>query len=168
MIDRRRVVRLSLGLPATLLLAPSSANAQAFQRFVPFLVDLEGWQGQKPDGLAMEMTGSSMITATREYRRPPAHMQAQILIGQAAKGVLAPMQAAMSMQTGEGYMNTSTINGFKVMRTYNNKEKSGAILVALGDSSVLSFSFNGIADDEELKLAEKFDWKAIQAAVNQK
>ena len=74
----------------------------------------------------------------------------------------------MSMQTGEGYMNTSTINGFKVMRTYNNKDKSGAILVALGDSSVFSFSFNGIADDEGLKLAEKFDWKAIQAAANQK
>jgi hypothetical protein len=61
-------------------------------------------------------------------------------------------------------MNTSTIDGMTVTRTFNFKDKSGAILVALGANGLLSVSFNGIPDDEALTLAKKFDWKAIQAA----
>ena len=50
-------------------------------------------------------------------------------------------------------------------RTFNFKDKSGAILIALGSNSVFSLSFNGIAEDEALGIAKKFDWKAIQAAA---
>ena len=71
MIDRRRAIRLALAaLPAAQVLRSSAARAeQSFQRFVPFLVDLDGWKGNKPEGMSMETTGASMITATREYRR---------------------------------------------------------------------------------------------------
>ncbi len=64
------------------LLPISAARAdQAFQRFFPFLVDLDGWQGKKPDGISMEMPGNSMITATREYQRGAARVHAQVLVG---------------------------------------------------------------------------------------
>ena len=91
MIDRRRALRLALtALPAASLLRGSAAHAQqAFQRFIPFLVELDGWQGKKPDGLSMEMPGNSMITATREYQRGPARFHAQVIIGAAAQGALA-------------------------------------------------------------------------------
>jgi hypothetical protein len=148
------------------LLPISTAHAdQAFQRFFPFLVDLDGWQGKKPDGISMEMPGNSMITATREYQRGAARVHAQVLVGPAAKGALAVAQTGMKIETSEGRMNTSAVGGFKVTRTFNFKDKSGAILVALGDNSVFSVSFNGIGDDEALGLAQKFDWKAIQAAA---
>ena len=62
-------------------------------------------------------------------------------------------------------MSTSTIDGLQVTRTFNTRDKSGAILVALGASAVFTLSFNGIADDEALTLARKFNWKAIQAAI---
>jgi len=62
-------------------------------------------------------------------------------------------------------MSASAIDGFQVTRTFNFKDKSGAILIALGSNSVFSVSFNGIADDEALGIAKKFDWKAIQAAA---
>jgi hypothetical protein len=166
MINRRRAIGIILAtLPAAWLLQFSAARAdQAFARFFPFLVDLDGWQGKKPDGLSMEMPGNSMITAAREYQRGPARLHAQILVGPAAKGVLATTQTGMNIETSEGRMTTSTIDGMKVTRTFNFKDKSGAILVALGDNSVFSFSFNGVPDDEALTLAKKFDWKAIQAA----
>jgi hypothetical protein len=38
-------------------------------------------------------------------------------------------------------------------------------LVALPVASLFTLSFNGIADDEALTLAKKFNWKGIQAAV---
>lgn len=166
MINRRRAFCFALiTLSAGWLLQSSTAGAQqAFQRYFPFLVDLDGWQGKKPDGVSMEMPGNSMITATREYQRGAARLHAQILFGMAAKGALAATQTGMNIETSDGRMNTSTIDGMTVTRTFNFKDKSGAILVALGTSGLLSVSFNGIPDDEALTLAKKFDWKAIHAA----
>jgi len=111
----------------------------------------------------MEMPGNNMITATREYQRGAARFHAQILIGPAAQGALATIKSGMKIETSEGRMNTSTVDGMQAMRTFNFKDKSGAILVALGANAVFSFSFNGISDDEALMLAKKFDWKAMQA-----
>ena len=44
MIDRRRLVRLATAaLPAAFMVRPRAARAQqAYQRFLPFLVDLSG------------------------------------------------------------------------------------------------------------------------------
>jgi hypothetical protein len=141
---------------------------QAFQRFLPLLVDLDGWQGKKPDGMSMEMANMSMTSATRDYQRGPAQVHAGIVIGQAAVGALAPFQAGMNVQTSDGHMITSTMHGPPVIKTFNTPQKSGAIMVALGKEALFSFSYNGITEDEALALAEKFDWKAIQAAAQTK
>ena len=166
MINRRCAVSLLTAALLGYVLQISTLRAdQAFQRFFPLLVDLDGWQGKKPDGISMEMPGNSMITATREYQRGPARFHAQVLVGAAAKGALAVAQTGMKIETSDGRMSTSPIDGFQVTRTFNFKDKSGAILIALGSNSVFSVSFNGIADDEALGIAKKFDWKAIQAAA---
>ena len=169
MIDRRRAIRLALAaaaLPAVCLLPPSAARAQqSFQRFIPFLVDLPGWKGQKPDGVTIEMSGSSMITATREYERGDARLNAQVITGPAAQGALAATASGIKIETSDARMSTSAIDGLQVSRTFTISNKSGAILVALGPSAMFSLSFNGIAEDEALTLARKFNWKAIQAAI---
>jgi hypothetical protein len=168
MIDRRCAIRLALAaaaLPgASLLLLSAASAAQAFQRFIPFLVDLPGWQGKKPDGLSMEMPGNSMMTATREYGRGDAHLNAQIIIGAAAQGALAATHSGIKVETSEGHMITSSVDGLPVTRSYTFKDKSGAIMVALGTNAMFSLSFNGVAENEALTLAKVFNWKAMQAA----
>jgi hypothetical protein len=167
MINRRRAVALILGaLPAAWLLraAPSYAD-QAFQRFLPLLVDLDGWQGKKPDGMTMEMPNASMTTATRDYQHGGARLHASVIIGAAAAGALAATRSAMNIQTSDGHVITSTINGLPVTKTFNISQKSGAIMVALGPSALFSVSYNGLAEDDALPLAQKFDWKALQAAA---
>ena len=168
MIDRRRVVRFALAataLPAIGLVPSSPARAQAFQRFVPFLIDLPGWTGKKPDGMAMEIPGTSIITATREYAKGGAKLNAQIITGPAAQGALAATNPAMKFETSEARMSASTVDGFQVARTFTFKDKSGVIIVALGPSAMFNLTFNGVSEDEALELAKKFDWKAIQAAL---
>jgi len=166
MFNRRHAIGLLTAALLGCVLQISAAYAdQAFRRFFPFLIDLDGWQGKKPDGISMEMPGNTMITATREYQRGPARFHAQVLVGAAAKGALAIAQTGMKIETSEGRMSTSAVDGYQVTRTFNFKDKSGAILIALGSNSVFSVSFNGIADDEALGIAKKFDWKAIQAAA---
>jgi len=70
----------------------------------------------------------------------------------------------MNIETSDGRMSTSTIDGLPVTRTFNFKDKSGTILVALSTNAMFSLSFNGIAEDEALTLAKKFNWKPMQAA----
>jgi len=167
MICRRHALFLALAaLPPTSLLLPSAAHAQqAFQRFIPFLVDLDGWQGKKADGVALQTPGSSLVTATREYQRGAARFHAQVITGPAAQGALAATRTGVNIETADGRVSSSTVDGLPVTRTFNNKDKSGAILVALGTSAMFSVSFNGLAEDEALTLARKFNWKAIQAAT---
>lgn len=113
----------------------------------------------------MEMPGTSMITATREYERGTANLSAQITIGAAAQGALAATHSNMKIETSEGHVITSTIDGLPVTRTYTNKDKSGTILVALADNAMFALSFKDISEDEALRLAKAFKWKQIQAAL---
>jgi hypothetical protein len=141
---------------------------QPFQRFLPLLVDLSGWQGKKPDGMSMQMSDTSMTTATRDYERGPAQLHVSVVIGAAAEGALMPIQTGMKMQTSEGHMITDTMRGMPVLKTFNTKDKSGALIVALGKNAMFSLAYEGVSEDEALQLADKFDWKALQTAAGAK
>jgi hypothetical protein len=141
---------------------------QLYQRFLPLLVDLSGWEGKKADGMSMQMSGASMTTATRDYERGEAQVHASVVIGQAAEGALAPIQTGMKMQTPEGHVITETMRGMSVVKIYNTPEKSGTLMVALGRNAMFSFVYEGLTEDEALPLAEKFDWKAMQSAAQAK
>jgi hypothetical protein len=165
MVKSRSVIfALLLALPA--LLTMTSARAEpAFQRLTPLLIDLDGWQGKKADGMSMDMPGGSMTTATREYQKGSAKATASVMTGQAAVGALSPMVSGMNINTSEGHMLTDTLQGMKVLKTYTTAQKSGALMVALDKDAMFSFSYTGLGEDDALALAQKFDWKAIQAAA---
>jgi hypothetical protein len=170
MIDRRAAIRAAIcaalaALPAAWLALSSPAAAQDFQKFVPFLVDLPGWTGKKADGMAMQMPGVSMITATRDYTRGSAKVSASIISGSTAQGMLAAVQSGVKIETAELHISTATVDGLTVARTFNVPEKAGAVLVALGQSALFNLTFTGVPEDEAYSLARQFDWKAIQAVL---
>jgi hypothetical protein len=111
------------------------------------------------------MPGNSVVTATRDYERGEAHLNAQIIIGPTAQGALAATNPGVKIETDDARMSTSTIDGLQVTRTFTVSDKSGAILVALATSALFTLSFDGVAEDEALMLVRKFNWKAIQAAI---
>ena len=170
MIDRRCAVRFALAaVSASALLRSAAARAdQAFRRYLSLFIDLDGWKGGKPDGMTMEMSDNSMTTAKRDYTRGPAQLHASVVTGPAAAGALATTKTGMKIETSEGHMISTTMNGFPVTKSYNVPQKSGALLVALGPAAMFSGSYNGMTEDEALPLAQKFDWKAFAAASQQK
>jgi hypothetical protein len=118
--------------------------------------------------MSMDMQNVSMTTAMRDYQRGPAEAHASVMMGQAAIGALASFQKAMNLQTSEGHVVSANLNGLPVIKTFNVPQKSGAVLVQLNQSALFSFAYKGITEDEALALAQKFDWKAIQAAAQAK
>lgn len=168
MINRRQAARFALaGLGIAALARPVRAQ-QSFQRFVPLLVDLPGWKGNKPDGMGMEIAGSSMVTATRNYERGAAKVNASILIGAPAQAALAATNSGFKLETNDIHMTTSTVDGLQVTKTYTVSNKSGAILVALTGSAVFTLSYTGIDEGEAMGLAKTFDWKAMQGEAQPK
>jgi hypothetical protein len=167
MIKRQPAI-LSMLVMLAMLWPPSSVRAeQAFARFLPLLVDLDGWQGKKPDGMSMDMPNASITTAARDYQRGPARVQASVIKGQAAAGALAPLRAGMNVQTTDGHMIVATLHGMRVLKNFTVKQKSGALIVELANDAVFNLTYEGLTEEEALALAEKFDWKAIQAAAAQ-
>ncbi len=157
------------GLVVLSLLGSLTARAdQAFQRFLPLFVDLDGWQGKKPDGASMEMANISMTTANRDYTKGSSELHAVVMVGQSAVAALAPLQNPMNIQTTEGHMVTSTMHGMPVLKGFNTKDKSGSLIVGVSKDAMFSLSYKNMTEDEALALAEKFDWKAIQSAAQSK
>jgi hypothetical protein len=168
MIDRRRAVRLGVAsavMAAACSLAPAAPAQEGFQRFYPFLIDLQGWTGKKPEGFTVEMPGNSMTTASREYRRGDARFSAQVVTGPAAQGALTVVNGPVNIETGDAHMRTGAIDGLATARTYTVHDKSGTVLVALSPSAMFSISFRGLGEDEALVLAKQFNWKGIQAEL---
>ena len=81
------------------------------------------------------------------------------MTGAAAQGALAATKTGTNIETSEMRMNTSTIDGMQLTRSFNIKDKSGAILVALGDSGLFSVSFRGMRN-------QKFNWKLARGSCN--
>jgi len=155
-------------LSFSILLPQASRAEQAFQRFLPLLVDLDGWTGKKADGVSMEMANMSMTTANRDYTKGSSELHASVVVGQSAVAALAPLQNAMNIQTTDGHMITASMHGMNVLKGYNNKDKSGSLIVGVNKDAMFSLSYKNMTEDEALALAEKFDWKAIQTAAQTK
>lgn len=150
-------------LAASMFLPLGFARAdQPFQRLLPLLVDLSGWQGKKADGRSMQMSDTSLTTATRDYERGPAQVHASVVIGQAALDTLTSIQSGMKVKPFED------VRGMPVLKAYNSKDKSGTLMVVLAMNAVFSFAYNGIAEEEAVEIADKFDWKALQAVAQAK
>jgi hypothetical protein len=168
MIAGRNLVHIIVAalLAGSLLQVLPARAEEGFARFFPLFVDLDGWQGKKPEGLSI--ADGAMTTATREYQQGAAQLRAVVVLGPAAAAALAATRIGVNIETGDVHVITSTMDGFPVTRTYDVPQKSGGIIVALGQDAMFTVYYKGITEDEVLPLAKKFDWKALQAMADQK
>jgi hypothetical protein len=150
---------------------PRVAGAQqSYRKFVAFLIDLQGWTGLQPTGTDEQRKGGR-VTASRHHVRGDAlsavpiidrpHFLAFITLGTAAAGSVAGFQ---SKNTSSVHKSTSTIAGFEV-RTLSTPVLV-LIAVTLSPDATFSLTFNNVSEDEAMAIAQKFDWKGMQAELN--
>jgi len=166
---RRRDFLLLAGGCVAATMAPALAAADpAFKSLLPLLIDVDGWKADKADGMTMEMGDGAMTTASRVYHRDPARIEVAIALGTVAAGMLAPVAQDMKIETADGHMITGDYKGVRAMRSYDAKQKSGGLIIALGEKAAFNVGYSNLTEDEALAFADKFDLKAIKAAAEAK
>jgi hypothetical protein len=140
---------------------PRTVRAQqAYQRFIPFLMDLPGWTGLQPQGTEKETKGGRAITVSRFYQRGDARFNVSIISGTAALAT----GSRFYINIRGIHESTSTIDGFQV--TTKSTPIFVSIAITLGSDETFSLLFNGVSEDEAMSIAQKFDWKGIRALVD--
>jgi len=147
--------------------------AQSYNSLLPLLVDLSGWNGEKPQGMEMDYGGAKAITATREYEKGDSDLTAAVIVGRQMQGSWNPAyQEGFKMETTEMSMVVERVNGFLVFHTFDKTSSDGLVMVLLQEASpdgsegaVFTFAFESLSSDEGMKLAQKFNWNKMKAAV---
>jgi hypothetical protein len=160
---------LKKGFLSLILLAAFSLPtfAQDHATLTPLLVNLGGWQAEKADGMSMSTGGMRMITANRSYNKGSQELNATVMVGSQAM-TMGQMQQ-MQMETDDVRVKMTTIDGFKTNLNYDKRKNSGGVMVVLGGSqnstAMFILNFQGMDENQALKLAKKFDWKAMKKAA---
>ncbi|MEA2107805.1 MAG: hypothetical protein U9P07_00080 [Pseudomonadota bacterium] len=143
------------------------AYAQDHTALTPLLIKLGGWQAEKADGMSMSTGGMRMITANRTYNKGKLELNATVMVGSQAMTMGQTQQ--MQMETDDVRVKMTTIDGFKTNLNYDKRENSGGIMVFLennqSNAAMFILSFQGMDENQALKLAKKFDWQAMKKTV---
>lgn len=146
-----------------IMLLPVLLHAQEnANKLKPLLIDLSGWNAEKPEGMDASFNNVTMISASREYTRGDATLQTSILIGQAASSYETPK---VSYETDEGFFRSQKIKNYQVYISYDKQEKSGGIFVILSgspQSAVFVLTYENTGWQDALDLTKKFDWDAMK------
>ncbi|HUV07015.1 MAG TPA: hypothetical protein VMX75_04745 [Spirochaetia bacterium] len=159
--------KIIVALIAFLIFAATGAFSQSHETLFPSLVNLPGWNGDKPEGVKLDMGAMKMVTASRNYTQGDKELTALIMIGNAQGGGSILPQGTSKMETDEAKVSVQTINGYQVQVVYNKKDHGGLVTVVLipGENSGTFFNltFEGLTEDEGMALAKRFDWNGIKA-----
>ena len=108
-----------------------------------------------------------MITASRGYSRGDARFNAFIISGGSVRIVLdGAGNAGVHVAVGGDRSSRSTIEGFQVTTLTLTSPAFVNIIVTLGPGAAFDLSFSNVSEEEAMTIAQKFDWKGIQALLN--
>ena len=150
-----------------LLAASIPVYAGQYESLSPLLIDLKGWQAEPAKGMDMDMGGTKIIQAARQYTRDGKEADAMVMIGNA---MMTQAQAqgmqSMQMETAEAKVKVTTIDGYQVSIHHSKVDTEGAVVVVLPGTgqqgAIFVFHYKGLNEKDGLSIAKSFNWKKIE------
>ena len=131
------------------------------------LIDVPSWDAEPAMEMDMNMNGVKMLNATRSYEKGDNTIDAAIMVTSQQMG-MASFQG-MNMSQGGIKIESSEMDGFKIMHTHDSNENEGNVLVLLGEtetnSAIFSLGYSGISGEESMSILKQYDLKQIQKAT---
>jgi hypothetical protein len=167
-IYRRAIL---IGSSVVALASMSAANAQpSLTALAALLIDIPGWQAEKPNTMNATQGGITVSYAARQYEQ--GEKQMMTMLGRSGIEQQIPMVAGnrqdnFSMEADGVSVRLRTLRTFRVVTVYETESKGGMVLVYLGANTATTFvlQFDGITLDEALAHSQRFDWAAMQRAL---
>ncbi len=148
-----------------LLTVSTPVYAGQYESLNPLLIDLNGWQAEPAEGMDMDMGGTKIIQAMRQYSRDGKEADAMIMVGNSMMTQAQGMQS-MQMETAEVKVKVTTIDGYQVSIHHSKADNEGAVVVAFPGTEQMGatfiFHYTGLNENDGLSTAKKFDWKKIE------
>lgn len=142
--------------------------AEPSDNLKPLLIDLKGWEAEKPEGLSINTGGMKMINATRNYSNGDMNLSVTILVGSSV--MIQGQTQTINIETSDVKITTSEIDGFNVIQALNKRENNGYIAINLGEKategSLFMINYTGISSKEALEIAKKYNWEKIKTITN--
>ncbi len=141
--------------------------AGQYESLSPFLLDLKGWQAEPAEGMDMDMGGTKIIQAMRQYTQGSKEADAMVMIGNAmmTQAHAQGMQSGQ-METAEAKVEVTTIDGYQVSIHHSKADNEGAVVVVLPgmgqQGAIFVLHYQGLNENDGLSMAKKFDWKKIE------
>ncbi len=141
--------------------------AGQYESLSPLLIDLKGWQAEPAEGMDMDMGGTKIIQAARQYTRNAKEADAMVMIGNAmmTQAHAQGMQSGQ-METAEAKIKTTTIDGYQVSIHHSKVDNEGAVVVVLPGTgqmgAIFIFHYKGLNENDGLSAAKQFNWKKIE------
>ncbi len=131
------------------------------------LIDISGWEAEPAQDMDMNMNGVQILNAIRSYEKGDNTFDAALMVTTLQMG-LASFQG-LNMSQGGIKIESTEMNGFKVMHTHDSNENEGSIMILLGEtatnSALFTISYEGILDEESLSIIKQYDWVKMQKAT---
>ena len=86
-------------------------------------------------------------------------------MGDMAAGLASWEKMEMNQEGDEGFTKTDTVNGHKVLLSYQTGNKSGTIQVMINGRLIVSISAQNISGDELKAIAKEFNTEKLSAAA---
>lgn len=150
-----------------LFVASVPVYAGQYESLSPLLTDLNGWQAEPAEGMDMDMGGTKIIQAARQYTRDGKEADAMVMIGNAmmTQAHAQGMQSGQ-METAEAKIKMTMIDGYQVSIHHSKADNEGAVVVVLPGTGQLGaifiFHYKGLNENDGLSAAKQFDWKKIE------
>lgn len=160
----KRFIHWSLFGALLLIFSGMNAGAASYAGLAATLVDLPGWEARKAEGMHMDMGGTTMANANREYRKGDAEIDVALTVGGSVMGPAA--MGDMKMETDNERATVSTVSGYRVHTSFSKTDNSGAVVVSLlqdeNGGAIVTLAYEGLSDEAALELARKFDWDKMK------
>ena len=157
---------LFIAVGAALAFAPAQQTADVvnWRDLVPFLIDIPGYEGGKPDGSTMTMGDLKISQAQREYTKGEQSLEIMIMDGSSVLPLYTSWMAMQNFEvdTSDEMMKKIKVEEFPGIEHIQFEDKEAEIILALSERMMVQLKGENYGDTKELKeIAGKLNLKKL-------